>query len=108
MFSYDLEDCGTMYLEQERLIQHWFKVLPLKMMTMQYEELVGDLEGQSRRLIDFLGLPWEEKCLDFHKTQRTVLTASVWQVRQPIYNSSVGRWKHYEKHLGPLLKKLQM
>ena len=107
LFSYDLLDCATQYLEQERLRAHWLKALPLQMMTMQYEELVADLEGQSRRLIDFLGLEWDPACLNFHKTERTVVTASVWQVRQPLYNSSVGRWRHYEKHLGPLLKALQ-
>ncbi len=106
MFTYDLVHCATQYLEQERLRAHWQKALPLRMMTIQYEELVGDLEGQSRRLIDFLGLPWEPACLDFHKTERPVLTASFWQVRQPLYSSSVGRWKNYESHLGPLLKAL--
>ncbi len=107
LFSYDLIDCATQYLEQQRLTAHWLKVLPLRMMTMQYEELVADLEGQSRRLIDFLGLEWDPACLDFHKTERPIATASVWQVRQPIYNSSVGRWRHYEKHLGPLLEALK-
>jgi tetratricopeptide (TPR) repeat protein len=108
MFSYDLVDCATQYLAQERIRAHWSKALPLRMLTVQYEELVADLEGQSRRLIDFLGLPWEPDCLEFHKTERTVVTASVWQVRQPIYNSSVGRWRHYEKHLGPLLQALNL
>lgn len=106
IFSYDLVDCAQRYLEQAKLQAHWQQVLPLRMMTIQYEGLVGDLEGQSRRLIEFLGLPWEPRCLDFHKTDRTVLTSSVWQVRQPIYTRSVGRWKHYEKHLGPLLEAL--
>jgi tetratricopeptide (TPR) repeat protein len=105
-FSYSLEDCATQYLEQERLRAHWLKVLPLKLICVQYEELVADLEPQSRRLIDFLGLDWEPACLDFHKTERAVMTASVWQVRQPIYTTSAGRWKHYEKHLGPLLAML--
>ena len=70
---------------------------------MQYEALVADLEGESRRLIDFLGLPWDPACLEFHRTERPVMTASHWQVRQPIYGSSVGRWRHYRKHLRPLL-----
>ena len=74
---------------------------------MRYEALVGDLEGQSRRLIDFLGLDWDPACLAFHETERTVLTASLWQVRQPLYGSSVGRWRHYRKHLGPLLEGLK-
>jgi hypothetical protein len=87
----DLADCGRQYLETERLIGHWLKVLPIPMLEIQYEDLVADQEGQSRRLIDFLGLPWDPACLAFHRTQRPVLTASVWQVRQPIYSRSVGR-----------------
>ena len=67
---------------------------------------MSDPEGQSRQLIAFLGLEWEPACLDFHRTQRTVLTASSWQVRQPLYTRSVGRWRHYEQHLGPLLAAL--
>ncbi len=106
LFSYDLVDCATQCREQKRLFEHWQKVLPLAMLSVQYEELVNDLEGQAHRLIDFLGLEWESACLDFHKTQRAVHTASVWQVRQPIYTRSVGRWKHYEKHLAPLLQAL--
>ena len=94
-------------LVQHEQILNWLEALPLKMISIQYEELVADLEGQSRRLIDFLGLPWESGCLDFHKNERPVLTASVVQVRQPIYTRSVGRWKHYEKHLGPLLAALK-
>jgi tetratricopeptide (TPR) repeat protein len=108
LFAYDLADCGRRYLEIERLAHYWRSVLPLKMLEVQYEELVADLEGQSRRLIDFLGLPWNPACLDFHKTKRTVMTASVWQVRQPIYSRSAGRWRQYERHLKPLLEVLGM
>jgi tetratricopeptide (TPR) repeat protein len=103
LYTYDLADCGRQYLETERITAHWLKVLPLRMLEIRYEELVADQEGQSRRMIDFLGLPWDPACLEFHRTQRTVVTASVWQVRQPIYTRSVGRWRHYERHLGPLL-----
>jgi tetratricopeptide (TPR) repeat protein len=106
IFTYDLGDCAAQYLEQKRLEKHWRSALPLQILDVNYEEFVGDLEGQSRRLIEFLGLEWEPACLDFHKTERPVLTASVWQVRQPIYNKSVGRWRHYESHLGPLLAAL--
>ncbi len=106
-YSYDLLDCGRQWLETERLTTHWRKTLPLQMIEIQYEALVADLEGQSRRLIDFLGLPWDPACLKFHNTQRPVLTASFWQVRQPIYTRSVGHWRHYERHLGPLLKLLE-
>ena len=76
------------------------------MLTIDYEALVADLEGESRRLIEFLGLDWEAACLDFYKTERPVLTASAWQVRQPLFTRSVGRWRKYERHLGPLLDKL--
>jgi tetratricopeptide (TPR) repeat protein len=106
-WCYDLANCGRRYLEIDRLANHWHTALPLRMLDIQYEQMVDDLEGQSRRLIDFLGLPWDPACLEFHKTQRSVMTASVWQVRQPIYNSSVGRWRHYERHLGPLLEVLE-
>ena len=106
MFSYDLIDCGRRMRETERMAAHWRRVLPLRWMEVQYELLVADLEGESRRLIEFLGLEWEPACLDFHRTERTVLTASTWQVRQPLYNRSVGRWRQYERHLGPLLKEL--
>ena len=103
LFSYDLADCGRQFNEYERLTAHWRTAFPLRMLCMNYEELVADLQGQSRRLIDFLNLPWEPACLRFHENQRPVLTRSVWQVRQPIFTRSVGRWKHYEKHLAPLL-----
>jgi tetratricopeptide (TPR) repeat protein len=105
-FSFDLAHCGHEYLATERLMTHWQTALPLKILDVQYEELVTDLEGQSRRLIDFLDLPWDPACLEFHRTRTTILTASSWQVRQPIYQRSVGRWRHYEKHLGPLLEVL--
>jgi hypothetical protein len=76
------------------------------MIEMNYEKLVADLEGESRRLIEFLGLDWEPACLNFHRTERTIATVSHWQVRQPIYTSSIGRWRHYEKHLGSLFAAL--
>jgi hypothetical protein len=74
------------------------------MLDLQYEEVVADLEGQARRLIDFIGLDWDPACLSFYETERAVNTPSTWQVRQPIYSSSVGRWRNYERHLGPLLE----
>ena len=77
------------------------------MMAIDYEELVADLEGESRRLIQFLGLDWEPACLDFYRTERPVFTASTWQVRQPLYTRSVGRWRCYERDLGPLLEVLE-
>jgi tetratricopeptide (TPR) repeat protein len=107
LYTYDLADCGRQYLQTERVIAHWLKALPLPMMEMKYEELVADQEGRSRRLIEFLGLPWDPACLQFHRTRRTVTTASVWQVRQPMYNRSAGRWRHYERYLGPLVEVLE-
>ena len=76
------------------------------MLEIDYEETIADQEGQSRRLIDFVGLEWDDACLDFHKTERAVITASHSQVRQPIYNTSVGRWKRYGKGLAPLIEGL--
>jgi tetratricopeptide (TPR) repeat protein len=105
-FATDLVDCGRRYLETERMAAHWRQVLPIRMLELQYETLVGDLEGQARRMIDFLGLDWDPACLRFFETERTVNTSSVWQVRQPIYGSSVGRWRNYERHLQPLIDTL--
>ena len=105
-FSYDLVDCGRRCRNVQRLAVHWVKLLPLHMIEINYETLVADLEGESRRLIEFLELDWEPACLDFHRTERTVATVSHWQVRQPLYSSSIGRWRHYEKHLAPLFAAL--
>jgi hypothetical protein len=106
IFSFDLVHCGHYHQENDRLRAQWLRTLPLKMLEVQYEDVVADLEGQSRRLIDFLGLPWDSACLEFHRAQTTVLTSSIWQVRQPIYQKSVGRWRHYKRHLRPLFEAL--
>jgi len=106
VWSHDLTECGIRALETERLADHWRSVLPLRMLTIDYETLVADLEGESRRLIEFLGLDWEPGCLDFHKTDRPVQTGSAWQVRQPLFDRSVGRWRKYERYLGPLCEVL--
>ena len=105
-FSYDLADCGRRQVQIDRLIEHWRRVLPLPMLEVNYEKLVADLAGESQKLVSFLGLEWEPACLEFHRTQRTVATASSWQVRQPLYDRSVGRWRNYERHLEPLLRAL--
>ena len=102
-----LESCATRARQIERLLDHWRQVLPVPFLEVQYETLVGDLEGQTRRLIGYLGVEWDPACLDFHTTQRPVMTASDWQVRQPLYATSVGKWRHYREHLGPLLQALQ-
>jgi tetratricopeptide (TPR) repeat protein len=106
-FTPDLTFLGHYYREYERLMAYWARALPLPMFELRYEELTADQEAVSRRLIEFCGLDWDERCLRFHETERTVLTPSALQVRQPLYRSSVGRWKRYEKHLGPLIEALK-
>jgi Tfp pilus assembly protein PilF len=105
-FAYDLADCARRLVEIERLANHWRRVLPLPMLTVDYEALIADPEGEARRLIEFLGLDWEPACLEFHRAERPVFSASLWQVREPIFNHSVGRWRHYERHLQPLFEVL--
>jgi tetratricopeptide (TPR) repeat protein len=102
-WSNDLRDIAVQIREADRIVAHWRQTLPGPLMEVQYEDLVGNLELESRRLVEFLGLDWDPACLDFHRTQRTVTTASVWQVRQELYDSSIGRWRHYQRHLGPFV-----
>ncbi len=102
----DLGQLGRYYRDYERLMAHYAQVLPLPLFELRYEELTADQEAVSRRFVSFCGLEWDERCLRFHETERTVRTCSALQVRQPLYRSSVGRWKHYEAHLGPLLEAL--
>jgi hypothetical protein len=107
-FTYDLKELGTYYRAYNGLMAHWREILPAdRLLEVAYEDVVDDLEGQSRRLVAFCGLPWDDACLAFHQTPRTVRTASVNQVRQPIYRSAVARWKAYEPHLGPLIEALK-
>ena len=102
-FTMDLSDLAHYYREHHRLITHWRSVLPPEtILDVPYEGLIADQEGWTRRILAFLDLEWDERCLDFHRTQRTVATASYWQVRQRIYRDSVGRWRNYEKFIGPL------
>ena len=105
-FANDLETIGRYYLDYARLMRHWHAVLPGRVFDVQYEELVADTERVVRALISYCRLEWEDACLAFHRTERGVRTPSRWQVRQPMYGSSVARWKRYEKHLEPLLKVL--
>lgn len=102
-FTRDLEELGRFYRTYRRLMAHWHAVLPAPILDVPYEGLVANQEFWSRKIIDFVGVPWDSRCLDYHKNVRPVVTSSFWQVRQPIYSSSVGRWRRYEKHLGPLL-----
>ncbi len=106
-FSFELTELGQYYLDYQRLMSHWEGLFPGEILNLQYEELVMDQETVSKQLIDYLGLEWDEKCLDFHNNKREVRTSSNIQVRQPMYKNSVNRWKHYEKHLQPLIEMLQ-
>jgi tetratricopeptide (TPR) repeat protein len=106
-FAYDLRELGLYYRGYERLMAHWRALLPAdRFIEVRYEAVVGDLEGEARRLIGFCGLGWDPACLAFHAVRRPVRTASAGQVRRPIYNSSVGRWAPYAAHLKPLIKAL--
>lgn len=106
-FTRDLTELGRFYHTYRRLMAHWHAVLPTPILEVPYEGLVADQELWSRKMIDFVGVPWDTRCLDYHKSDRPVVTSSFWQVRQPLYSSSIGRWRHYEKHLGPLLDALE-
>ncbi len=102
----DPDHIASRIAESNRLMDHWRGVLPIPILEIRYEDVVDDLEAKSRELVAWCGLDWDPNCLDFHKTRRTVRTASVLQVRQPIYRGSIGRWKNYEKSLAPLFEKL--
>jgi tetratricopeptide (TPR) repeat protein len=103
-YANDLHSLAHYYGEYLRVTDHWRAVLPgATLLEVPYEGLIEDQEGWTRRMVEFLGLPWDPKCLDFHATERVVITASKWQVRQKIHGSSVGRWRNYEKFVGPLL-----
>jgi tetratricopeptide (TPR) repeat protein len=105
-FTYDLVDIGEYYLQYQKMMDHWHAVLPDRVLTVQYEELIADFEPQVRRLLEFCDLPWEHNCLQFYDTDRPVRTASSQQVRRPISSTAVGRWRNYEAHLGDLLEVL--
>jgi hypothetical protein len=102
--SYDLGELGRYYGKYRELMAHWEEVLPEGVLiSVDYEDVVADTEKEARRLIEFLGLPWNDKCVDFHKSDRPVKTASVAQVRKPIYKTSLKRWTKYGPGLQPLI-----
>jgi tetratricopeptide (TPR) repeat protein len=102
-FTFDLSDLVHYYREHQRLMAHWRAVLPPGfMLDVPYEELVADQETWSRKMLEFIGLEWDPRVLEFHTNRRQVTTASAWQVRQKVYKSSVARWRNYEKFIGPL------
>ncbi|MFI4868008.1 MAG: sulfotransferase [Steroidobacterales bacterium] len=103
-FTMDLHDLAHYYRQHQRLMAHWRATLaPDAILEVPYAGLIADQEGWSRKLLEFIGLDWDQRCLDFHRTERSVVTASFWQVRQKIYADSVQRWRNYRKFIGPLL-----
>ena len=105
-FSYGLREIGNYYRQYVRLMDHWDRVLPGFVLRVHYEEVVADLEGQVRRLLDFCGLPFEPACLEFHRTERSIRTPSAEQVRRPIYRSGLAQWRNYEPWLESLKEAL--
>jgi len=104
-YANDLDDLAHYHDEYRRLLEHWLSVLPAEaILEVPYEALVADPEHWSRRMLEFVGLPWDDACLDFHRTERAVRTFSRWQVRQKISAGSVQRWRRYAAHVGPLLR----
>ncbi|MCB9838338.1 MAG: sulfotransferase [Phycisphaeraceae bacterium] len=103
-FTYNLDDLGSVFADYWRIMEHWKRVLKVPILEVQYEEMVADPETQNRRLIDFVGLEWNDRCLNFHKTKRTTKTLSADQVNKPIYRSSLARWKPFETHFEPMYK----
>jgi tetratricopeptide (TPR) repeat protein len=102
-YANDLQDLAHYHGEYQRLMRHWCNTLPTDaLLHVPYEGLVAEPEAWSRRMLEFVGLPWDARCLDFSRTERTVVTASRWQVRQAMSTSAVGRWRNYQQHLGPL------
>jgi tetratricopeptide (TPR) repeat protein len=105
-FTYGLDEIGRYYRDYVGLMDHWDTVLPGKILGVQYEDVVADLESQVHRILDHCGLPFEEACLDFHRTERSVRTPSSEQVRQPIYKSGLEQWRNFEPYLDPLKQAL--
>jgi hypothetical protein len=101
-FAYDLDWIGEQLADHNLLMHHWQQVFPREILEVQYEDLVDDPETCARRMLDHIGVSWEQQVLDFHTLKRPVRTASVWQVRQPLYASSKARWRHYRQHLQAL------
>lgn len=102
-YSNDLGDLSYYYRQYERIMDHWRTVLDIPLLEITYEKLVMDTKGHAQEMVDFLGLDWDERCLDFHRSGRITATASFDQVRQPVYTKSTARWKNYQQHLGPLI-----
>ena len=108
-FTYDLAELGRYYRHYQELMAHWHRALPPgRILDVYYEDVVNDLERQARRIIAHCGLEWDARCIEFHKAERPVRTASATQVRQPIYKTGVGRWRVSEPAIAPLLRELAL
>ncbi len=105
-YSFDLAELGRFYRDYRKMMAAWAEILPIEVFDLDYEELVADLEGVGRSLLSYCGLDWHPDCARFFETRRPVLTASRVQVRRPLYSSSVGKWRRYARHLGPLIETL--
>jgi Sulfotransferase family len=101
-YAYDLDELAGYYRQYQRLMAHWHTLFSDSILEVHYEELIADQETTTRNMLAFCDLPWDARCLDFQHNELPVFTASNWQVRQPLYSSSVERRKYYRKHLGPL------
>ena len=106
-FTTNLTHLGVFYNTYKSLMHHWHECLPLEIMNFRYEELIDNKEHSIRKLLEFCQLPFQNKCLEFHQTQRLLSTASFWQARQPLYKDSIQRWQHYQSYIAPLIKSLE-
>jgi hypothetical protein len=101
-FTYSLDDIGLYYRDYVALMDHWDKVLPGEVLRVQHEDVVADLDTEVKRILEFCQLPFEQTCVEYHKTERHVRTPSSEQVRQPIFKTSLEQWRQFERHLDPL------
>jgi hypothetical protein len=105
-YAYDLANLGAYYRQYQRLMAHWGEVLDIPIFEVRYEELVREPQRVSQAMVEFCGLKWDKRCLEFYGSEHLAATASMQQVRQPIYETSVGRWKNYASYLEPLKRAL--
>ena len=106
-WSYDLFEIAEYYLEYQRMMDHWHKLFPGEILDLKYENLINNQQDETESLLKYCGLEWEEQCLKFYETERSINTASSEQVRQPIYKGAMNAWKNYESHIGPLIETLE-